>query len=269
MKRLVIIFFLVLSATFTYGRNNEALKFLGIPVDGTKEQFITKLRSKGFTYNSYTEYCHGQFNGENVRVYVHVNHNIVDRIYVEFPITTEKEIKNRYNRLLRQFKENHKYTDLSFNEEIPEKEDISYEIIVKEKNYQACFSYFDPNRDQASFIDESFEILVNALSETNKDNISEDYLKELKQYIKTTLSLPENEQQKLTEYMCTSIKDNAGQLTEEDMRKQLLFVFTYFNGLKTLADGEVWFTIHQENYNRYHIGLYYDNLHNRPHGEDL
>lgn len=43
---------------------------------------------------------------------------------------------------------------------------------------------------------------------------------------------------------------------------------TYLDAMTSLADGDVWFMI-QENYGQYYIGLYYDNLHNQAHGEDL
>ena len=40
------------------------------------------------------------------------------------------------------------------------------------------------------------------------------------------------------------------------------------DGTNYLAVKIVWFMIH-ERYGRYQIGLYYDNLHNQAHGEDL
>lgn len=55
---------------------------------------------------------------------------------------------------------------------------------------------------------------------------------------------------------------------EEDPAKAIRFVATCMDGMRSLADGDVWFMIH-ERYGRYQIGLYYDNLHNQAHGEDL
>lgn len=56
--------------------------------------------------------------------------------------------------------------------------------------------------------------------------------------------------------------------TEADPEKALRFLATFVDGMRALADGEVWFMIH-ERYGRYQIGLYYDNLYNQAHGEDL
>lgn len=142
MKRLFIISLITLISISVFGQNNSAIKFLGIPIDGTEAQFVAKLRSKGFSYNSLYESYKGQFNGKDVDVYIHTNHNLVDRVYVAFPYTTEESIRVEFNRLLSQFKNNSKYMDLNMNEEIPGGDDISYEITVNKKRYQASFSYF-------------------------------------------------------------------------------------------------------------------------------
>ena len=56
--------------------------------------------------------------------------------------------------------------------------------------------------------------------------------------------------------------DESVVFTEED-------VFQYaYNKIIDLLTGCVWFTIHQIE-GKYSIGLYYDNLNNRPNGEDL
>lgn len=71
MKRLFIISLIALISISVFGQNNSAIKFLGIPIDGTEAQFVAKLRSKGFSYNSLYESCKGQFNGKDVDVYIH------------------------------------------------------------------------------------------------------------------------------------------------------------------------------------------------------
>ena len=53
-----------------------------------------------------------------------------------------------------------------------------------------------------------------------------------------------------------------------DPERAVKFLAAFMEGMSSLADGEVWFMIH-ERYGRYQIGLYYDNLHNQAHGEDL
>ena len=56
--------------------------------------------------------------------------------------------------------------------------------------------------------------------------------------------------------------------SEFDSERQIRFLATFMDGMKGLADGDVWFMIH-EHYDQYQIGLYHDNLHNQANGEDL
>ena len=263
MKRLLLIALSVLFSTVCFSQDGGALKFLGIPIDGTRAQFSAKLKSKGFSYNTLYESYKGQFNGQNVDVYIHTNHNLVDRVYVAFPYTTEEGIRVEYNRLLRQFKENGKYMDLSMNEEIPEDDDISYEISVKNKRYQASFSYYDPDRDPASFMD--------AILDKLSDFYTEEQLTILKNYSRAMAETPEADHETLQTQMMAEMQSlGLGQEenVEPNPEEALRFLATFMDGMKSLADGSVWFMIH-EHYGRYQIGLYYDNLHNQAHGEDL
>lgn len=263
MKKAFLITFVALITSICFGQNNGALKFLGIPIDGTEAQFTTKLKSKGFTYDSLYGSYKGQFNGKPVKVYIHTNHNLVDRVYVAFPSTSEESIRIEYNRLLGQFKKNSKYLDLGFNEEIPEDDDISYEISVKNKRYQASFSYFDPDRDKISF--------MNALLDKFSDFFTKEQLATLKKYIENAISVPEEQREAMQEQMLSDIQSlGLGQTdnSKPDSEKQIRFIATLMDGMRELADGDVWFMIH-EHYGQYQIGLYYDNLHNQAHGEDL
>ena len=263
MKRILLIALLSLVSLVSFGQNEGALKFLGIPIDGTEAQFAAKLKNKGFTYSTVSEGYKGQFNGKPVDVYIHTNHNLVDRVYVAFPYTTEEGIRVEFNRLLGQFKDNNKYMDLSMNEEIPADDDISYEITVKNKRYQASFCYFDPDRDPIAFMD--------ALLDKFSAFFTEEQLAKLKEYVKKAMDVPESEREALQEQMMAEMQAmGLGQNpdAEVDPEKALLFLATFMDGMKSLADGDVWFMIH-ERYGRYQIGLYYDNLHNQAHGEDL
>ena len=263
MKRIVLIALLAFLPFIGFGQNHGALKFLGIPIDGTESQFASELRAKGFTYNSASKSFKGQFNGKNVDVYLHTNHNLVDRVYVAFPATNEEGIRVEYNQLLRQFQENEKYMDLDMNEKIPDDDDISYEISVKSKRYQASFSYFDPDRDRVAF--------MNALLDELSDFFTKEQLEKMKEFTKKMAEAPDEEHEEIEAQMMAEMQalgfgedDNS----EPDPEKALKFLATLMDGMKSLADGDVWFMIHEQ-YGRYNIGLYYDNLHNRPHGEDL
>ena len=263
MNRILLIIFLAFVSVVASSQDAGALKFLGIPIDGTEAQFASKLKGKGFTYSSVYESYKGQFNGKNVDVYIHTNHNLVDRVYVAFPYTSEEGIRVEYDRLLSQFKENGKYMDLSMNEEIPEDDDISYEISVKNKRYQASFSYFDPDRDPIVFMD--------ALLDKFSEFFTEEQLVKLKEYSKKAMTVSDEERDALQAQMMAEMQSmGLGQDpdTTADPEKALRFLATFMDGMRSLADGEVWFMIH-EHYGRYQIGLYYDNLHNQAHGEDL
>ena len=263
MKRILLTALLALISSLCFGQDSGALKFLGIPIDGTESLFATQLKSKGFTYNSIYKSYKGQFNGKPVDVYIHTNHNLVDRVYVAFPYTTEEGIKVEFNRLLGQFKENAKYIDLAMNSEIPADDDISYEISVKNKRYQATFSYFNPDRDPVSFMD--------AMLDKLSDFFTEEQQTKLKEFSKKLVEAPKEEHEELQAQMMAEMQETGFGLAEGaelDPEKALRFLSTLMDGMRSLADGDVWFMIH-ENYGRYQIGLYYDNLHNQAHGEDL
>ena len=263
MKKTLLIALLTLFSVACFGQNGGPLKFLGIPIDGTESQFVSQLKSKGFNYNSLSESYKGQFNGDNVDVLIHTNHNLVDRVYVAFPYKSEEGIRVEYNRLLRQFKDNDKYLDLVMNEEIPAKDDISYEITINKKRYQASFCYFNPDRDQIEFMD--------ALLCKVSDFFTPEQMAVLREYAMKTMNASEDERETLqAEMMGEMQRMGLGQDgdSEPDSLQALLFLTSFLDGMRSLADGEVWFMIH-EAYGRYNIGLYYDNLHNQAHGEDL
>ena len=133
----------------------EVTKFMGIPVDGSPTEMIKKLKAKGFTTDEGfmrdvevglidwdgPEALTGHFNGERVRVYIGVETNKVWRIYlVDKDNRDETQIKIRFNTLVRQFEGNGKYVPYDDEQTIADDEDISYEMTVKNKQYQAGFA---------------------------------------------------------------------------------------------------------------------------------
>lgn len=263
MKKILLIALLTLFSVVCFGQDGGPLKFLGIPIDGTEAQFAAKLKAKGFTYDTVYKSYKGQFNGESVDVYIHTNHYQVDRVYVAFPYTTEESIRVEFNCLLGQFKDNGKYMDLGMNEEIPAEDDISYEITVNNKRYQASFCYYDSDRDPVAF--------KNALIDKFSEFFTEEQLAKLKEYAVKAMDVPEDQKEALQAEMKAEMQKmvfGQDENAEPDSEKARRFLATYMDGMRSLADGYVWFMIH-ERYGRYQIGLYYDNLHNQAHGEDL
>ena len=263
MKKTLTIVLLALFSAVCFGQNRGPIKFLGIPIDGTKSQFVNKLHEKGFTYSTISETYKGQFNGKDVDVFIHTNHNLVDRVYVAFPNTTENDIKIEFNHLLNQFQNNSKYLELVINEVIPEEEDISYEITVNNKRYNASFSYFDSDRDLVAFMNE----LLNKLSSF----YTAEQLVELREHIRDINTVQDDQLLDKFAKISSEMREMAvgkSNNNVSDSEKSRMFTAYFMDGMRSLADGDVWFMIHN-NYGRYQIGLYYDNLHNKAHGEDL
>lgn len=132
----------------------EVTKFMGIPVDGSPTEMIKKLKAKGFKTDEKfmqpikqglidwdgPEVLTGRFNGEKVLLGLLVEQNKVWRICISDKNTRdETQIKIRFNTLVRQFENNDKY--LYFYEQtIADDEDISYQMTVNKKQYEAIFA---------------------------------------------------------------------------------------------------------------------------------
>ena len=132
---------LLISSLFIYAQQ-DVTKFLGIPVDGSKSEMIQKLKAKGYTSSPLDkDVLVGEFNGAAVNIHVVTNNNKVYRIMIcDVNNIDERAIQIRFNRLCEQFVNNSKYSSLPLEEYmIPDDEDISYEITVHKKRYEAVF----------------------------------------------------------------------------------------------------------------------------------
>lgn len=144
MKKLSSILFVLFAfATELFAQDSAAItKFLGIPIDGTKYEMVQKLKAKGFTNaDTYsTADLVGEFNGHDVELSVVTNNNKVYRIAViDKYYSSEADIKIRFNTLCRQFGNNSKYYAPVDDQTIPDEEDISYEMSVNSKRYEAVY----------------------------------------------------------------------------------------------------------------------------------
>ena len=228
-----------IDSTFFQNNRNLCTKFLGIPVDGTRFEVNQKLKAKGFvrdydaTEQAGFEVLEGEFNGRDVRVFVETNRNKVYRIcLVDKSPVDETQIKIRFNNLCNQFENNSKYISYdSIGYRISDNEDISYEMSVNKKQYQAIF--------------------YQKFSESDSMLIAKYIKKELlKQY--------EN-------------NDSLMALPEETKLKSINMSEKYALSMAFLAfnfSRNVWFTIN-EFYGKYYISMYYDNEYNEANGEDL
>ena len=170
MKKLIftlLISFFALTAV----AQKDVTKFLGIPVDGTKAEMIRKLKAKGFKSTTYDrEILEGEFNGYDVTIHVATTNNKVSRIMVcDKNNVNESTIRIRFNNLCYQFNNNSKY--ITFKDfTIPDSEDISYNMAVNNKRYEAVFYQLINNHK---------EIAINELTPYLKDKYSEDELANL------------------------------------------------------------------------------------------
>lgn len=145
MKKLISCCILALLSVAMYAQK-DVTTFLGIPVDGYKPAMRQKLIAKGYTPKKIgnNEYFEGEFNGTDVHIYIGTNNNKVCRIMVcDANTRSEADIKIRFNTLIRQFKNNKRYTSFS-DYTLSEDEDISYGMSVENKNYDAMF-YQNPD----------------------------------------------------------------------------------------------------------------------------
>lgn len=151
-------------------------RFLGIPVDGSKSEMISKLKAKGLQYNQKGDILTGEFNGTNVTISVATTNNKVSRIIVcDVNDVDERSIQIRFNRLCSQFANNPKYKSLE-DYTIPDNENISYEMTVNKKRYEAAFYQLQP----AEVVKEEVNsILLSKYTEEQLANPTEEITKEI------------------------------------------------------------------------------------------
>ena len=162
---------------------NDVTTFLGIPVDGFKSEMKQKLVSKGFVPKKVgtNEFLEGEFNGTVVHVYIATNNNKVYRIMLcDANTQNEANIKIRFNKLVSQFENNKRYTSLD-KYTLSDEENISYEMTVNKKNYDALF-YQVPNMEKVDTLALQKKVrneLLSKYTEAELKNPSEEITKEI------------------------------------------------------------------------------------------
>lgn len=165
----------------TMQAQKDVTTFLGIPVDGFKTEMRKKLIAKGFTPVQGQEFLKGEFNGTDVHVYIATNNNKVCRIMVcDANTQDEANIKSRFNKLVNQFENNKRYTALE-KYTLSDSENISYEMTVHKKNYDALF-YQNPNLEKVDTTAFQQQLLEEILTKYTEDQLK-DPTDEIKQDI--------------------------------------------------------------------------------------
>lgn len=171
---------LAMMLAFAASAQKDVTKFLGIPVDGTKSAMIQKLKAKGFETSDYkSDILVGEFNGTSVNIHIQTNNNKVCRIMVcDANTMDEGNIIVRFNKLCQQFSNNEKY--LSLDEyTIPSDEDISYEMTVHHKQYDALFYQKPTDIDTMAFINEARSRLADKYTAEQFENPTEEVAEDL------------------------------------------------------------------------------------------
>lgn len=121
-------------------------------------------------------FAQGEFNGTNVSIQVVTNNNKVCRIIVADANTMgEADIRIRFNTLIQQFQNNKRYLptlDSTLSKyTIPEDENISYELSLKQKRYEADFYQKTTDYDSLE-IEMSNFIKKGELNNADKERVS-------------------------------------------------------------------------------------------------
>ena len=179
MKKLLSITMLFLLSIALHAQNN-VIQFLGIPVDGSKSEMIRKLKAKGFSNDPHNnDALIGEFNGSKVNVFVVTNNDKVCRIAVsDVNYVNERSIQIRFNKLCEQFANNSKYMALQ-DYTIPEDENISYEISVNKKRYEAVFYQQPAVTDTVAVREKLRSILLSKYTEEQLENPTEELRSEM------------------------------------------------------------------------------------------
>ena len=178
MKKLLSITMLLTFSIIVHAQQ-DVTQFLGIPIDGSKTEMIRKLKEKGYRNDPTTDALVGEFNGAKVNVFVVTNNNKVCRIMVaDANNVDERAIQIRFNRLCEQFANNPKYISLQ-DYTIPEDENISYEITVHKKRYEAVFYQQSAATDTIAIKEKLQSILLSKYTEEQLENPTEEIRSEI------------------------------------------------------------------------------------------
>ena len=284
MKKIIGFAAVLLFSAVLYAQK-DVTEFLGIPVDGTKQQMIEQLKAKGFVYDSQEDVLSGEFNGEEVFIQVQTQGNKVWRLAVIDKIPRDEiQIKIRFNKLVSQFENNESYLeglttflahgiekelmnsgvfseeeipkifdDFLYEQTISDYENIGYRITLGKKQYQAVFHQL------GNSVGEDMQDIINKLKKESKELQNSDEYKELaelkSQY--TEEEYPEEMLMRIDKFN-DSVKSKSIEYIKEIERAVVV----------PSSMKQVWFTI-SEFGRQYKIMMFYENRYNEADGSDL
>ncbi len=284
MKKFIGFAVVLLFSAVLYAQK-DVTEFLGIPVDGTKQQMIENLKAKGFVYDSKEDVLSGEFNGEEVFIQVQTQGNKVWRLAViDKSFRNETQIKIRFNKLVRQFENNESYLeyiapsfvlafkegmiqrgflseeeapeifdDFLYDQTISDDENIGNGIMLEKKQYEAVFHQLSKS------IDKDLKDITDKFYEGLKELQNSDEYKELAE-LKSQYTEDE-----YTEEMIKRINkiDDLAKSKFIEYIKEMERAVVVPSSMK-----QVWFTI-AEIEGQYSIMMFYENKYNEADGSDL
>lgn len=275
MKRFfVFIAFVFAIVNISYAQN-DVTKFMGIPIDGTKEEMIKQLQSKGFKLvNKKIGVLKGEFNGYDSEIYIKTSRNKVNGIYVSdrYSSTNEKNIISRFNHIVKQFYKNENYT-IPFGctiEDflIPNNEhQLWYNIKYNDKVYSACFNQC-PDYDIAFYNKintDEFIFQYNATIEKTPEDLLE--------YNKDWLEHNNIDYNEFYNQYDMSIFDNTNYKFQDKDRAICFHIMCFRTiDMNNVIESKKRVYIHiiaPTNIKEYVLVYYYTNEYNESNGEDL
>lgn len=284
MKKFIGFAAVLLFSAVLYAQK-DVTEFLGIPVDGTKQQMIENLKAKGFVYDSQADVLSGEFNGEDVSISIQTQGNKVWRVVVIDKIPRdETQIKIRFNELVSQFENNESYLeyiapsfvlafkegmiqrgflseeeapeifdDFLYDQTISDDENIGNGIMLEKKQYEAVFHQLSKS------IDEDAEEVVNKFQKELKELQNSDEYKEVTGWVS------QYTEDEYTEEMIKRINkiDDLAKSKFIEYIKAMERAVVVPSSMK-----QVWFTI-AEIEGQYSIMMFYENKYNEADGSDL
>lgn len=135
MKKVLIAMAMLLVSGIAMSQ--DVTTFMGIPIDGTKDEMIKKLEEKGFTKDA--EFLRGKFYGEDVLLSIGEDNDLVSTIYIIFNDSSMDEAKTLYNSLVADFSKNKKYIPDGGDGIIIDKTELRHILVSEDRTVVSYF----------------------------------------------------------------------------------------------------------------------------------
>jgi len=138
MKKIALSLLLLLAVTTVFAQTNETIKFLGIPIDGSYQEFTKELTRKGWKAEPGQRFM-GTINGMPRIATVSFYKRNVDRVMVEYDkAVSEQQAIEDFNTKLLTYRSDNRYV-YEHGENVSKETRLGYDMEVRNKVYDASF----------------------------------------------------------------------------------------------------------------------------------